>query len=323
MNKIELAPVAIFGYSRPIHLKETLIALSKNTLASETEVYVFIDGPKTDKDINKVNEVKNLILKSTIKEKFKKFKVKIEEKNKGLANSIIEGVNFVIDKHKKVIVLEDDLITDKYFLEYMNISLNKYANENAVWSISGYTPKIENTVIKDKYFFIRRPWSWGWATWENRWTSVDWNIQEYSLLVRNKKKYNEFNKCGEDLGEMLRAQYEGRKYINSWYIRFAFNQFLNNGLTLYPINSMVKNIGIDGTGTHSSKTNNNYWKVELKNKFDKIELSNFNKIHYDLDIEKFFFKKSKRQYRKGITLRYLDNLNLLKIARRIQKILIK
>ena len=66
--------------------------------------------------MKKINEVKEIVKKEN---RFKKIIVTINELNKGLANSIIDGVTYVINSHGKVIVLEDDLILSPFFLSYM------------------------------------------------------------------------------------------------------------------------------------------------------------------------------------------------------------
>jgi|GEM_PF-4815558 len=47
----------------------------------------------------------------------------------GLASSIINGVSAVIANHKKVIVLEDDLVVSINFLDFMNQALQVYEQE--------------------------------------------------------------------------------------------------------------------------------------------------------------------------------------------------
>ena len=42
----ELAPIGLSTYSRPAHLKQTVEALQRNILASQSELYVFSDAPK-------------------------------------------------------------------------------------------------------------------------------------------------------------------------------------------------------------------------------------------------------------------------------------
>lgn len=40
--------------------------------------------------------------------------------------------------------------------------------------------------------------------------------------------------------------------LDSWGIRWSWSVFRNNGLTLMPPRSLVRNIGFDGTATHNS-----------------------------------------------------------------------
>ncbi len=50
MKTFSLAPVALFAYARPDHLRRTLDALSKNRLAEQTIVRMYCDGAKNSKD---------------------------------------------------------------------------------------------------------------------------------------------------------------------------------------------------------------------------------------------------------------------------------
>src|SRR5215218_1955184 len=133
---LELAPVLLFTYKRVDVLKQTLAALQANTQAKDTELFVFSDGWKNETDKIGVQTVREY-LKSI--EGFKRIIIRESASNKGLANSIIEGVNEVIDQYGKVIVLEDDLITTPNFLSFMNTCLDKYKSESQVFSISGYS----------------------------------------------------------------------------------------------------------------------------------------------------------------------------------------
>lgn len=135
MNEV-LAPVILFVYNRPEHTKRTISALQKNILANETDLFIFCDAAKTSKDEEKVEEVKSIINNTT---GFNKLSIKIANDNKGLANSVISGVSEIIDTYGKVIVLEDDLITSRFFLKYMNEVLDIYKDDSNIWSVSGYT----------------------------------------------------------------------------------------------------------------------------------------------------------------------------------------
>lgn len=44
------------------------------------------------------------------------------EKNWGFAENIIDGVTSIVNKYGKIIVLEDDIVTGKYYLRYMKVA---------------------------------------------------------------------------------------------------------------------------------------------------------------------------------------------------------
>ena len=138
---MNLSPIAFFVYNRPVHTKKTLKYLKKNKLAKKSSIYIFSDAPKDKKSKNNVIEVRQVI------KNFKGFKKKIiilRKKNFGLANNFIKGISYVVRKHGKIIVVEDDNLTSPFFLNYMNDALNLYNNNPRVASISGYSYPIEN-----------------------------------------------------------------------------------------------------------------------------------------------------------------------------------
>ena len=57
----QLAPVALFVFNRPGHTKKTLEALSENQLAKDTDVYIYSDNYKEEKDKSSVEKVRKFI----------------------------------------------------------------------------------------------------------------------------------------------------------------------------------------------------------------------------------------------------------------------
>ena len=222
---MKLAPVILFVYRRDV--KKTIDSLLKNNLANQTDLFIYSDGAKNDKDLDDV-----IIVRDSIKEiyGFKSVTLINSDKNKGLANSIIDGVTKTINEYGRVIVLEDDLIVSKDFLQYMNEALNYYDKDPAIWSISGYGPKLPclNQYRKDFYLSLRAS-SWGWAVWKDRWSSVDWLVKDFDKLQKDHKKRKMFNLGGNDMYRMLELQMLGK--IDSWAIRWCFSQFSQNKYT--------------------------------------------------------------------------------------------
>jgi len=265
--KTDLAPIIIFTYRRVIN--KTIDTLRANTLATHSHLYIFSDGNKNEKDLEDVEEVRKYL--RTIKG-FKSIHIIESPKNKGLANSIISGVSRVMDKYGKVIVLEDDLIVSNDFLEYMNDTLNFYKSDKRIWSISGYSPNLpclEN--YNDDLYLSLRGSSWGWATWQNRWDKVDWEIKDFEKLKQNKSLQNKFNLAGNDMYKMLELQMSG--VIDSWFIRNFYTQFRQKSYTIYPKKSKIINDGFtDGKGVHTGGAHSKWVVILDNNKINMKEL---------------------------------------------------
>ena len=245
---MKTAPIVLFVYNRLEHLVQTIEALQKNTLAGESEVIIFSDGPQPYNS-SKVMRVRNYI--HTIKG-FKSIKVITRKTNYGLARNVISGVSEVFKTHDRVIVLEDDLITSPDFLDFMNGCLETYGDDKRIFSITGYSPNIKLGSYSKDIYLTHRPGSWGWATWKDRWDRVDWEVSDFERFIHNKKLRKEFNRGGEDSSVMLLRQMRGE--IDSWAIRFHYSCFKNGGYCVYPVRSRVKSTGTDGSGRHIGKT---------------------------------------------------------------------
>jgi hypothetical protein len=243
------APVIIFAFNRPNALKNTVQSLLQNEEAKKSDLYIFVDGPRTNKpgESEKVHAVQ--MYANSIKG-FKSVNCFFSIKNKGLGDSIIQGVTQIINKYGKAIVLEDDLVFASNFLAYMNQGLDKYKDEKQVFSICGYSNKVKIPKgYKYDTYFCTRSSSWGWGTWADRWNSVDWELKDWDKYSKLGKAFNKWG--GSDCFRMLRSVKEG--WGNSWAIRFCFSQFLQNKFSLFPIISKVKNNGFDGEGTNCKK----------------------------------------------------------------------
>ena len=247
MPTSELAPICLFVYSRLSETKLTIESLQKNILASKSQLFIFSDGAKDYIDNERVQSVREYI--QTI-EGFAHITIYESEVNLGLANSIISGIEKIISKYNKVIVVEDDLILSSNFLNFMNQALNFYKENKRVLSISGYSFQLK---YPDGYNYdvavSLRASSWGWATWSDRWEQIDWDMKDYSSFRWNLLKHIKFNLGGSDLTHMLHRQMNGM--INSWAIRFVYHQYKYKYVDVFPTKSKVINNGFTTESTHT------------------------------------------------------------------------
>ena len=246
-----LAPVLIFAYNRRDKLNNCLESLESNSVdyKNATDLYIFCDGSKNASDEKKVTETQNHVKIYEQKSTYRSVTVQYNKQNKGLANSIIQGVNKIINIYGKAIVLEDDLLVSKDFLEYMNKALDYYQYNDRIGAISAYSYpiKILEQYEKDVYF-LEKGDCWGWATWADRWKNAEWANVDYKRYFKNIKLRNQFEKLECYWDSTMYLQMKGK--VDSWAIRWVYHLFRNHQLTVYPRMSRISNNGFDNSGTH-------------------------------------------------------------------------
>ncbi|MDK2892488.1 glycosyltransferase [Methanohalophilus sp.] len=286
-----LAPIVLFVYNRPLHTSKTIKALQKNLLAKDTELFIYSDGPKSNKDVILVQGIREYI--RTISG-FKKITIVEREQNTGLSQNIIHGVTEILSSHEKIIVMEDDLVTSPYFLKYMNKALDYYRDQKKIMSISGYNrpPSIMKfpADYNEQVYFNYRNSSWGWGTWKDRWELVDWKVQDFDEFKNSKLLQKRFNRGGDDLSNMLIAQMEGK--IDSWAIRFSYAHFKYDALSVCPVYSYVNNIGHDGSGQHCGNTKR--YENDLSKAPENIKFQN------NIEIDKMIIENFRNIYKRSI-----------------------
>lgn len=242
------APIILFVYNRPEHTKKVVESLLQNTLSKESELYIYADAAKDEAALDGVNLVRDYLFTVS---GFKRIHIRLRETNLGVDENIISGVTDVLNMHDKTIVLEDDLVTSPWFLQYMNDALNFYQDREEVASIHAYTYPIQQKL--KEVFFLKGADCWGWATWKSKWGLFERDGTKLLNRIIEQKLESEFNFDNTyPYVQALRDQAEGR--TKCWDIRWYASAFLEKKLTLYPGQSMVHNIGHDASGSHCGDT---------------------------------------------------------------------
>lgn len=241
---MQYSPIVLFVYKRPCETEKVLEALAANEVATQSELIVYADGPKNEDEKEQCEAVRQLIRNCT---GFAKVTLHAAEKNRGLANSVISGVTETLEKYDRVIVLEDDLVTSKYFLRFMNEALEKYEKDDRICCIHAFSYPTNHPEIQ--YFLRRGADCWGWATWKRGWKIFEHDSQKLydKITAQNLKK--EFDRNGAfPYTKMLKDQADGK--IDSWAIRWYASAFLAEKYTLQSNVMLVENIGFGTDSTH-------------------------------------------------------------------------
>lgn len=253
---MNLAPIILFCYNRPNHIRQTLERLCANKLAMDSVLYVMCDGPKEDasqEQIKKISNARKVVEELAVVPFFKEVHIIKRDKNRGLGESIISGVTEVINKYGKAIVLEDDLETSPFFLSYMNQCLEHYENRKSVFSISSLSrPHPERFYPHDYPYDVycsltHHPT--GWATWADRWNQVDWTASAFDVIKEQPEMIEAFCRMEyTNWEELIRLK---KNKLNLWSLKFALSHFINNSVSICPIVSYINHIGWDSEGTNA------------------------------------------------------------------------
>lgn len=262
----------LFTYNRPVHTQKVLTALCQND-AKPQKLIIFQDGmrPTTVRsDWEAVGEIIRTV-------DWCETEIKISENNKGLANSIIEGVDYAFQTYDAIIVLEDDCVTHPKYMSFMYACLARYKDEKKVYSVGGCPEPIDiDRVAGVDAYFCGRFSSLGWGTWRDRWIDYE---RDYAILkkVKGDKSCRErLHVWGSDLESHLLGNITGQ--CDSWAVFWALKFIEKDGYFLCPYESLITNIGFDGSGVHSGteRIDREYRDADNMEDFtlpDKIEIS--------------------------------------------------
>ncbi len=234
----------LFTYNRSIHTAKVLEALEQNTILPQ-KLYIFQDGLKSEEYRDEWEKVNALIRKVD----FCPVEIKISKENKGLAESIVSGIDYVFTENDAVIVLEDDCVPMPGFMRFMLQCFEKYAKEKNVYSVSGYAwPIYVESAIYDAYFCGRIS-SWGWGTWKDRWVKFERNYDLLNDIRSDEEASKRLSQWGgRDTLPILLGNINGN--INSWAVFWSLKIIADNGLCINPYQSLIANVGCDGSGEH-------------------------------------------------------------------------
>jgi hypothetical protein len=272
---MHLAPIGLSAYNRINHIKRTVEALRSNTLATQSDLYIFSDAPKPgdEAEVAIVREYLHTI------DNFKSVNIIERSENSRVANNR-GGIKMLLEQHGKCIFVEEDIITAPGFLQFMNDALVHYKNNDQILSVTGYCQPI--TIPKsysDDVYFLKRFCAWGFGIWKDKYEIINpVSKEQLDLLKSDKKKLPEFEMFGDDLLYMLEKEVNGQ--IDALDVKAMYWQNILNLYTVYPRQSLTQNIGCDGSGIHCGKTDK--FDVPLWDKTENFNMPFIPKLDRDI-----------------------------------------
>lgn len=245
------APIVMISYNRPGFVRLSMNNMVLANGSADHDVFMFIDGPRNNEDKVKQDEIQAIA--SSYKKRLPKLTIIRRDSNYGCRRNIVEAISQIISKYGKVIVIEDDVLVSRTFLDYMDKSLDFYEDDKLIWSINAYqSPNLRipkdypNDVYLDPVNMC-----WGWGTWIDRWNQVDFDLKNWETEKTKPEIVSRLNKAGRHLIDMIEAQATGR--LKTWDVQCAYHIVKNGLMTIEPKYQLSKNIGFDAAvgGVHN------------------------------------------------------------------------
>lgn len=167
--------------------------------------------------------------------------------------SLRGAIDWLFDNEEQGIILEDDCVPTLGFFSYADQLIEKFKDDKRIWFISGDNFINYNPGGYD-YIFSHHSQIYGWASWRDRWKSIDWNLSNVEhfiegdyirYLLPEKKQYR-----------YMKARMINRKpwllETHCWDGIFFYNMLMNNALSIFPRENLVSNIGYVGAHNNSN-----------------------------------------------------------------------
>jgi GR25 family glycosyltransferase involved in LPS biosynthesis len=243
-------PALVLGYNRANHLAVVLARLAELRVEP---IYISIDGPGNDQaGLEKCKATRQAA------EKFAKdyqgaCHLLFHEENMGCKAGVEAGIDWFFENEDQGIIIEDDILPTKQFIEFQEFCLEHYRDVASVASISGMNRSTQSQPIIDHYFsnFFCM---WGWATWRDRWVNYRKTFQfdiplDLKTFLGGILPWTPFP--DREIRSLL--QRTKQSLIDTWDYQFQLWHWQNGFLSVHPHVNLCSNIGIMDAATHTTK----------------------------------------------------------------------
>lgn len=241
-------PVAVIGFVRSDVLRATLNNLSQAYGVLDRVIYVYLSAPRNPQEAEKASAVKRLV------EEFKSSRlpniVIVErDQNNGAGKNIRQAVTDTVDIGGRAIIIEDDVLVSRTFLDYMDSALDMYENDKRIWCINGYKNPYMNIPRSYKHdvYLSKRNMAWGWGIWRDRWQQVDFELGDWTGFKEDESNLDRLRMGGEDIPGLLRGVFNGK--LDTWDVQCVYHMAKHDLYALESRYSLTKNVGFGTVGS--------------------------------------------------------------------------
>lgn len=239
--------IAYIVFNRPRHTRETFQAIRA---ARPTRLFIIADGPRPGHptDEERCQAVREIVSQVDWPCEVQR---NYADQNLGLKKRVSSGLDWVFSQVESAIILEDDCLPHPDFFSFCQELLERYKDDERVWTITGNNNQNGKKRSNDAYYFSKYGHCWGWATWRRAWAQYDGDI---TFWPEWKLSQDWRNKVPDPYEQAYWIDIFDRIYlkkIDSWAYPWMTCLWYHGGLTATPRVNLVTNIGVGPDSTHT------------------------------------------------------------------------
>jgi len=242
--------VAYIVFNRPHHTRKTFAAIRAQ---QPSKLFIIADGPRPghSTDVERCAEVRVIVEQVDWPCEIHRH---YADSNLGCKRRVSSGLDWVFEQVESAIVLEDDCLPHPDFFTFCDTLLERYADDERVWVITGNNFQNGRRRGEAAYYFSKYNHVWGWATWRRAWqyyrgdlpfwpewqTAEDWRKKTHDRVER---------RYWSAIFDRVHAG-----AIDTWDYSWTASVWYNGGITATPNVNLVTNIGFGPDATHTYAT---------------------------------------------------------------------
>jgi hypothetical protein len=251
-------PVLLIIFNRPDTALEVVRGIK---MIKPKKLYIAADGPRigNHKDVELCKETRETVLNQIDWEC--DIKTLFRDENVGCGVGPASSISWMFENEEMGIILEDDVVPGKFFFNYCRELLLYYKDNKSIMHISGFNDQDNLIRGKSSYFFTHYPCEWGWATWKRAWNHHSLKPVDIDKNFEKTLVYGPFQNNRRAAEIYLKLLYYNIE--SAWDYQWAYAIWRNNGISISPNISLVKNIGFDERATHTTSFIEGYSNVQI------------------------------------------------------------
>jgi hypothetical protein len=237
--------VVLLLYNRPDHALAVVDSLIDNGVG---RVKAFMDHPGDPETAR----IQDKLLREVESRSRIELDLYRQPRRLGLAQSMRFALQATFEKADAAIVLEDDCVVRPGGIQFFREGLAALEHDRRIRSLCGYLFPCP-FIRAGEPLLLRRFCTWGWATWKDRWRDYDSELER--VVSRLARKNVRLTDLSQDLATLCSSPEYLKGRVDIWSLSWILEHYVTGTYCVYPCDSLIDNIGFDGSGRNCAPTN--------------------------------------------------------------------